>query len=125
SVAIPTRTLDAARACGLFEGLFASDALEEFLRWQFAEVCDRVPSARLTIRPLSSVQPELAVDRADLGRLDQPGMRHSDRVQRAFQGLQPEIEEFVEHRKCRAEIVILPDIALQQPGVIRPPVENV
>src|SRR5215471_21850349 len=52
-------------------------------------------------------------------------MRHGDRVQRAFQGLEPEIEEFVEHRKCRAEIVILPDIALQQPGVIRPPVENV
>src|SRR5262249_55153717 len=52
-------------------------------------------------------------------------MRHGDRVQRAFQSLQPEIEEFVERRKYRAEIVILPDIALQQPGVIRPPVENV
>src|SRR5262249_12852202 len=39
--------------------------------------------------------------------------------------LRPEIEEFVEHGKCRAEIVILQDIALQQPGVIRPPVENV
>jgi hypothetical protein len=24
----------------VFEGLFASDALEEFLRWQFAEVCE-------------------------------------------------------------------------------------
>jgi hypothetical protein len=62
---------------------------------------------------VSSVQPELAVDRADLGRLDQTRMRHGDRVQRAFQGLQPEIEEFVERRKYRAEIVILPDIALQ------------
>src|SRR5690349_9166180 len=29
----------------------------------------RVSSAHLTIRPVSSVQPELAVDRADLGRL--------------------------------------------------------
>ena len=28
--------------------------------------------------PLSSVQPELAVDRADLGRLDQTRMRHGD-----------------------------------------------
>src|SRR5215469_7406512 len=74
------------------------------------------------IRPPSSVQPELAVDRADLGRLDQPRMRHGDRVQRAFQGLQPEIEEFVERRKYRAEIVILPNIALQQPRVIGPPV---
>jgi hypothetical protein len=71
------------------------------------------------------VQPELAVDRADLGRLDQPRMRHGDRVQRTFQGLQPEIEELVERRKCRAQIVILPDIALQQPRVVWPPVENV
>jgi hypothetical protein len=59
------------------------------------------------------VQPKLAVDRSNLGRLDEPSMRHGDRVQRAFQGLQPEIEELVERRKCRAEIVILPDIALQ------------
>jgi hypothetical protein len=71
------------------------------------------------------VQPELAVDRADLGRLDQTRMRYGDRVQRAFQGLEPEIEELVERRKYRAEIVILPDKALQQPRVIRPPVENV
>ena len=71
------------------------------------------------------MQPGLAVDRADLGWLDQLRMRHCDRVQRAFQGLQPEIEGFVERRKYRAEIVILPNIALQQPGVIRPPVENV
>ena len=70
------------------------------------------------------MQPELAVDRADLGRLDQPRMRHGDRVQRAFQGLQPEIQKFVERRKYRTEIVILPDITLQQPGVIRPPVER-
>src|SRR6516165_6259937 len=66
---------------------------------------DRVSSAHLTIRPLSSVQPELAVDRADLGRLDQTRMRHGDRGQRAFQGLQPEIEEFVERRKYRARIL--------------------
>src|SRR5262245_2949556 len=39
--------------------------------------------------------------------------------------IKPEIEEFIELRKCRAEIVILPDIALQQPRVIRPPVESV
>ena len=31
--------------------------------------------AHLTIRPLSSVQPEHAIDRADLGRLDQTRMR--------------------------------------------------
>src|ERR1700733_6962745 len=73
----------------------------------------------------ASVQPELAVDRADLRRLDQPRVRHRHRVQRALKLLQPEIEELVELRKCRAEIVVLPDISLQQPGVIGPPVEDV
>jgi hypothetical protein len=91
---------------------------------------DRRPVLRVRghirqIGRLSSVQSELAVDRADLRRLDQPRMCHGDRVQWAFQGLQPEIEEFVERRKCWTEIVILPDITLQQPRVIRPPVENV
>ena len=63
----------------------------------------------------SSVQPELAVDRADFGRLDQPRMRNRHRMQRALELLQPEIEEFVQHRKIRAEIVVLPDISLKQP----------
>src|SRR5215472_3180600 len=71
------------------------------------------------------MQPKLAVDRSDLGRPDQPRMRDGDRVQRPFKGLQPEIEELVERRKGRAEIVILPDIGLQEPGMIRPPVENI
>src|SRR5207248_2459806 len=52
-------------------------------------------------------------------------MGDCDRVQRALQGLQPEIEEFVERRKRRTEIVILPDIGLQKPRMIRPPVENI
>src|SRR5215472_2115002 len=97
----------------------ATTAAYAWILWRLAmrAVCS---AARLT-----SVQPEHALDRADLGRLDQPRMRHGDRVQRAFQGLQPEIEEFVECRKCRAEIVILPDIALEEPGMIRPPVENI
>src|SRR5215469_9237248 len=71
------------------------------------------------------MQPKLAVDRSDLGRPDQPRMRDGDRVQRPFKGLQPEIEELVERRKGRAEIVILPDIGLQEPGMIRPPIENI
>jgi hypothetical protein len=33
-------------------------------------------------------------------------------MQRALNLLQPEIEEFVEHRKIRAQIVVLPDIGL-------------
>src|SRR5580700_5427125 len=77
-------------------------------------------------RPSSLLmQPEFAVDGADFRRLDQPRVRHRDRVQRALQLLQPEIEEFVELGKVRAEIVVLPDIGLQEPGMIGPPVEDV
>ena len=71
------------------------------------------------------MEPELAVDGADLGRPDQPRVGDSDRVQRPLKGLQPEIEELVERRKYRAEIVILPDKGLQEPRMIRPPVENI
>ncbi len=61
---------------------------------------------------VTSVQSELAVDGADFRRLDQPRMRHRHRVQRTLELFQPEIEEFVEHWKVRAEIVVLPDIGL-------------
>jgi hypothetical protein len=70
------------------------------------------------------MQPKLAVDRSDLGRPDQPRMGDGDRVQRSLKGLQPEIEKFVERRKGRAEIIILPNIGLQEPGMIRPPIKN-
>src|SRR5689334_8898043 len=73
----------------------------------------------------ASMQPELAVDGADLGRPDQPRMGNGDRMQRSFKRLEPEIEEFVECRKCRAEIVVLPDIGLKEPRMIRPPVEDI
>jgi len=42
-----------------------------------------------------SVQPELAVDRANFGRLDQARMRHGDRVQRAFELFQPKVQELI------------------------------
>ena len=45
------------------------------------------------------MQTKFAVDRADFGRLDQARMRHGDRVQRALELLQPEIEEFVQLRE--------------------------
>jgi hypothetical protein len=77
------------------------------------------------IKKAKSVQAEFAVDRFDLGGLDQPRMRHRHRVQRPLELLQPEIEEFVELGKFRAQIVLLPDIGLQKPPMIRPAVENV
>src|ERR1700745_1388756 len=63
-----------------------------------------------------SVQTEFVVDGADFGRPDQAGMRDRDRVQRSLERLQPEGEKPVEHRKSRTEVVVLPDIGLQQRG---------
>ena len=51
-------------------------------------------------------------------------MRHRDRVQWSFQLLLPERQETLQFGEVRAEIVVLPDIALQQPGMIRAPVED-
>src|SRR3954464_1452428 len=67
----------------------------------------------------ASVQPKLAVDGLDLGRLDQSRMGHRDREQRSFKLFQPEIEELVEDGEFRAEVVFLPDVSLQQGGMIR------
>jgi len=71
------------------------------------------------------VQPELAVGRAAFRRLDQPGVRDGHRVQRAFELLEPEIEEFVQFGEYRAQVIALPDIGLQQPGVVRPTIKDV
>jgi uncharacterized integral membrane protein (TIGR00698 family) len=73
----------------------------------------------------SSMQPELAVHGADLGRLDQARVRHRHRMQRTFELLQPKIEEFVQLGKHRAEVVILPDVGLKQPGMIWPTIEDI
>src|SRR5262249_45437030 len=72
-----------------------------------------------------SVQAEFAPNRHDLGGLDQPRVRDRHRMQRSLELLQPEIEEFVEFRKVRAQIVLLPDVGLQKPGMIRPAIEDV
>ncbi len=59
-----------------------------------------------------SVEPKLAVDRADLGRLDQARVCHRNRVQRALELFQPEIEEFVQRGKPRTNVVVLPNVGL-------------
>src|SRR5262245_56205499 len=70
------------------------------------------------------VQPEYAVHRPDLGGLDQARMRDRHRMQRPFELLQPEGEEAVEDRELGAQIVVLPDVGLQQRRIIGHPVEN-
>ena len=52
--------------------------------------------------------------RGFLGGPDQPRMRDGDRVQRPLQGFEPEGKEPIERGKFRTEIVVLPDVSLQQ-----------
>ncbi len=82
--------------------------------------CDR----RAHENPKASVQPEHPVDRFQLGGLHQLGMRNCDGDQRPFQLGLPEGEKILQRRKVRKQIVVLPDIGLQQPTVIGTAVEN-
>src|SRR3974377_1002805 len=59
-----------------------------------------------------SVQPELTIDRANFCRLDQTRMLHGSRWQRAFELFQPKVQELIQVREHRTQIVILPDVGL-------------
>src|SRR4029450_1434449 len=71
-----------------------------------------------------SGQVELAVDRAQLGGPNQARVRDRDRVERSLQLFQPEREKAVEHRKSRTQIIVLPDIGLQQRWMVGKPIKN-
>src|ERR1039458_5074342 len=81
-------------------------------------VLARAGQARRALRWQLSMQPELAVDRLQLGRLDQLSKRDLHRRQRAFQLFLPERQEALQLRKFREQVVSLPDIGLQQPTMI-------
>jgi hypothetical protein len=51
------------------------------------------------------MQAKLALDEAELGRRDEPAVRHADAVERAVEIGVPEIEEVGELWKARREIV--------------------
>src|SRR6185437_3885155 len=70
-----------------------------------------------------SMQPEYTIDGAELRGLDQLGVRDANRIQRPLQLLLPELQEVLQRGKSREQIVILPDIALQQRGMIGHPIE--
>src|ERR1700733_13941837 len=71
-----------------------------------------------------SMQPKYAVDGAQFSGLDQLGMRDPNRIKRSLEFLLPEGKEVPQRREFRKQIVILPDVCLQQRGMIRHPVEN-
>src|SRR3954470_1329446 len=72
----------------------------------------------------ASMQPEHAVHGAQFGRLDQLGMRDGHRVKRTVELLLPEGQEILQRRKFRKHVVVLPDVGLEQRGMIRHAVEN-
>ena len=71
------------------------------------------------------MEPEHAVDGIQFRRFDESRMRDHHRMQRPVERLLPEIEKPLQFGEFRAEIVLLPDIGLEQPGVIGAPVEDV
>jgi hypothetical protein len=70
------------------------------------------------------VQDELAVDGLELRRLDQPRMAHAHGVKNPVELVRPEIQEAVKFRKLRRQVVLLPDVALQDRGVVGQVIED-
>src|ERR1700693_1405340 len=71
------------------------------------------------------MEPENAIHRFDLGRFDQAGMRDRDRMHDTFERFLPEIQKTLQFREIWAEVVVLPDVGLQQPGMVGAPVQDV
>ena len=68
------------------------------------------------------MEAENAIHRFDLGRLDQAGMRDCDRMQDTFERFLREFQKRLQFWKIWAKVVVLPDVALQQPRMVRAPV---
>jgi len=60
------------------------------------------------------MQSKDAVDGVQFGRLDQLGMRDGDGEQGAVELLLPKRKKVLQRRKIRKQIVVLPDLGLQQ-----------
>src|SRR5581483_1347933 len=83
------------------------------------------PGVRGGVARSLSVQAEFAVDRAKLRRLDQLAVRDAHRVQRTFELFLPEGEEAMQLREFRKQVVVLPDVGLQQPAMIGAAIQDV
>jgi hypothetical protein len=65
------------------------------------------------------VHPEFAADKRKLLRRDESPMRDADAVERPIKIGSPITEEIDELRKIRRDIVVLPNVALEQAGEVR------
>jgi hypothetical protein len=70
------------------------------------------------------VQSKNLTNRPHLCWSDQVRMSHSDGMQRPLKLLLPELQKTLQFRKIGKTVVVLPDIRLEQPWVIRPPIKN-
>src|SRR3954462_7044576 len=69
-------------------------------------------SLRNSVR--SSVEPELAIDGAQVGGSEQGLVGDPHAIERTLEVGGPECQEFVELRKARGEVILLPDELLQE-----------
>jgi hypothetical protein len=70
------------------------------------------------------MQAENTVHGKDLGWLDQPRMGNKNGMKRAFEFLLPEVQEPPELRETGVKVILLPHIGLQEPRVVRSPIQN-
>src|SRR5262245_7489853 len=70
------------------------------------------------------MQTKFAVDGAQLRGLDQARVRDDHRVQWPLELFEPKRQKPVQHRKPRTQIVVLPDIRLQERRMVGEPIEN-
>jgi hypothetical protein len=71
------------------------------------------------------MKPENATHCFDLDRFDEAGMRNSDRMQDTFEGFLPKPQKAQQLGEIWVEVVVLPEVALEQPGMVRAPVQDI
>src|SRR6516162_6633364 len=64
------------------------------------------------------MQPEDTVDGAQFRRLDQSRVGNHHGMQRPLELALPKNQEFLQAREVRAQIVVLPNIRLEQPAMV-------
>jgi hypothetical protein len=71
------------------------------------------------------VETKLPIEGTDFGRFDQLGVSDGNRMQGTIELLAPEIEKSLQFGEFRAEVILLPNVGLKQPGVIGSTIEDV
>ena len=71
------------------------------------------------------MEPEFPVDRLELRRLDQLAVCDAHRMQWPPELLHPERQKALQLGKFGKEIVVLPNVRLQQPAMVGTPIQDV